>query len=90
MIFNGDRGERDDGEDVILGMPDISEVESNARHVERCALRYKMFSGRLRMHGKRLARIEMLIYGLFVYVVASSPVGASILKSIISGFGVAP
>lgn len=66
FIFNGDRGLSD--AEVALGTPDASEAQSLVHHVDRCALRYKMFTRRLAIQGDDLNLVKNLLYGIIGFL----------------------
>lgn len=69
FIFN--RGE-DPEEEMRLGTPDEAEAKDLTRHVDRCAMRYRLFTKRLRSQGTQISRIEWLLYGVAAYILGFS------------------
>jgi hypothetical protein len=76
FIFN--RSTSDDDE-IRLGVPDLSEAQSLERHVDRCAMRYRMFTKRMIDQGNAIKRIELLAYGIILYFVLTSPIAKDVL-----------
>lgn len=70
FIFNGDGGMS--AEEIALGTPDISEAKSLEHHVDRCALRYKMFTKRLTVQGDDLNLIKNILFGLLGFEVVTN------------------
>jgi hypothetical protein len=66
------RSDKDDDEEAALGTPDQSEADNLNRHVERCALRYRMFTGRLARQGKDISQVKVLMYLLAAFILATS------------------
>lgn len=54
-----------------LGTPDLAEAKDLERHVDRCAMRYRLFTKRLKSQGAQISRIELLIYGVAIYTLAT-------------------
>lgn len=69
LIFNRSSMEEDE---IRLGTPDLSEAQSLERHVDRCAMRYRMFTKRLQDQSGAIKRIELVAYGLAIYALATS------------------
>lgn len=82
-IFVWNRGE-DPEEEMRLGTPDEAEAKDLARHVDRCALRYRLFTKRLRSQGTQISRIEWLLYGVAAYILGFS--GGPVHNFIVSIF----
>lgn len=80
-IFNGRHD--DDDEELMLGIPDSSEAQSIERHVERCAMRYRLFTSKLRSHGDSVKRIEYILYGVAIWLLATSPFAQDMLKRLL-------
>jgi hypothetical protein len=70
-IWNGRSDDRDDGE-VELGVPDQAEAKDLNRHVDRCAMRYRIFTSRLLRQGRAIGRVEFLVYLLIAFTLATS------------------
>jgi hypothetical protein len=70
FIFNG--GEISD-EEVQLSMPDASEAKNLNRHVERCAMRYKLFTKRQASQGQDIIQIKYMMIGLIAIVFLTAP-----------------
>lgn len=66
------QGRRLDDEEADLGMPDASEAQNLERHVDRCAMRYRMFTRRMSLQGKSIRRIELIAYGVAIWLLATS------------------
>lgn len=66
-----------------LGTPDEAEAKDLARHVDRCALRYRLFTKRLRSQGSQISRIELILYAVGIYVMASGGPVHDFLKGFI-------
>lgn len=81
FIFNS--GGSDPEEEMRLGTPDAAEAVDLARHVDRCALRYRLFTKRLRTQGSQISRIELILYGVAIYVMASGGPVHDFLKGLI-------
>lgn len=62
----------DEEDEILLGTPDMSEAQSLERHVDRCAMRYRMFTKRLRNQSGSIKRIEIAAYGVLIWIVATS------------------
>lgn len=69
FIFNGGRVT---DEEVALATPDLSEAKSLSRHVERCALRYKLFTKRQAAQGDELGQIKLILLLVGSYLVLVS------------------
>lgn len=81
FVFNG---ATDDSEaEVQLGTPDDSEAQNLGRHVDRCAMRYRLFTKRLRLQGSQISRIEFILYGVAIYVMASGGPVHDFIKELI-------
>lgn len=70
FIFNGDRGLSE--AEVALGTPDIAEARSLEHHVDRCALRYKMFTKRLAVQGDDLNLIKNMLFVLIGFLLITN------------------
>ncbi len=86
-IVNILNGKHDEDEEIALGMPDSSEAQSLERHVDRCAMRYRLFTSRLKSQGKDVTHIKLILYGIAVWLLATSPFAQDMLKRLM---GVAP
>lgn len=73
----------DEDDDLMLGTPDAAEAASLDRHVERCAMRYRLFTRRLKSHGDAVKRIEYILYGVAVWLGATSPIAQDMLKRLL-------
>lgn len=82
FVFNSG-GDSDSEEEMRLGTPDASEAKDLERHVDRCATRYKLFTKRLRAQGSQISRIELLLYGVGIYVMASGGPVHDFIKELI-------
>lgn len=60
-------------EEVMLGQPDRTEAKSLPHHVERCAMRYRLFTKRQASQGADIAQIKWLTIGLLAAVLITSP-----------------
>lgn len=69
---------------MALGTPDLSEAQSLERHVDRCAMRYRMFSKRLISQGKAVRRVELIVYVLLAWTLLTSEPARNVFKIIIS------
>lgn len=69
FIFNGGTSTGED-EDT-LGVPDVSEAHDLERHVERCALRYRLLRREQKQQNKLLRQGLFLLYALIVYSLVS-------------------
>ena len=71
-IFN--RGASGDGDDqeVALGVPDEAEAKDLVRHVERCAMRFRFFTSKLRNQSADIRQVKFLIYGLCIFILITS------------------
>lgn len=76
-VFAFNEGEGGD-EDMELGEPDESEVKDHARHVARCALRFRLLRRTQRRQGRSISRMEIAIYILIAVSVLSSPAAAKL------------
>jgi len=70
FIFNG-RGPTE--EEIALGTPDLSEAKSLPRHVEKCALRYRIFTRRQAEQGQDIAQIKYMVVALILAIFLTSP-----------------
>jgi hypothetical protein len=68
FIFNS----RVSSDETALGTPDLSEAKSLPHHVERCAMRYRLFTQRLSEQGQAIGRVEMMIIGLILFTTITS------------------
>lgn len=59
-------------EEIALGTPDMSEAKSLKHHVERCAMRYRMFTKRQATQGSDLVQIKYMMLGLIGAIAATS------------------
>lgn len=71
FIFNGSSKAENDQE-TVLGLPDDSEAKDLVRHVDRCSMRYKLLRATQLAQGSSISQIKFLIYGLILFVVATS------------------
>lgn len=60
-------------EEVMLGTPDNTEARSLPHHVERCAMRYRLFTKRQASQGRDIAQTKWLTVGLLGAVLITSP-----------------
>lgn len=74
-IFNWNGGTLSDDSDdeVMLGTPDSTEAQSLPHHVERCAMRYRLFTRRQATQGADIAQIKYMILGLIGIMLITSP-----------------
>lgn len=79
-IFNWNGGLTD--EEVALGTPDQTEAKSLPHHVERCALRYRLFTKRQAQQGQDIAQIKWLTIGLLAAVLITSPQVRAIFEAV--------
>jgi hypothetical protein len=85
--FNrGAGGERGDDEEIALGAPDTAEREDLARHVDRCAMRYRLISLRQRTMNNGLRRVELLVWGIGIIIFLTSGPGSKAV-SLLFGAG---
>lgn len=70
FIFKGDEGLSD--AEIALGTPDASEAKSLVHHVDRCALRYKMFTKRLATQGSDINLIKNLLWVVIGFLLVTS------------------
>lgn len=70
FIFRGNEGLSE--AEIALGTPDITEAKSLEHHVDRCAIRYKMFTKRLAGQGDDINLIKNLLFGLVGWVLITS------------------
>lgn len=77
FIFNG-QGLSDD--EVALGTPDITEARNLEHHVERCAMRYRLFTRRQASQGNDIAQIKYMLLGMLALMVITSPQIRGILE----------
>lgn len=71
FVTNG-RSNGDDDQETALGVPDQAEATDLNRHVERCAMRYRLFTGRLALQSRDIAQVKIILYGLALFIVATS------------------
>jgi len=71
-IFNLGRSNGNDEQEMDLGTPDQAEAQDLNRHVERCAMRYRMFTGKLGRQSKDIAQVKILLYLLGAFILATS------------------
>lgn len=76
-------GNHHDDDDIALGIPDESEATDLNRHVDRCAMRYRMFTSKLKMHGDSVKRIEYILYGVAIWLLATSPFAQDMLRRLL-------
>lgn len=69
-------------EEVMLGTPDQTEARSLPHHVERCAMRYRLFTKRQASQGQDIAQIKWLTIGLLAAVLITSPQVRAIVEFI--------
>lgn len=81
FIFN--RPNPDDDE-LLLGAPDLSEGLDLKRHSERCAMRYRMFSKRLFAQSGAIRRVEVILYGLAIYLLLTSKMSHDALQFLLT------
>jgi hypothetical protein len=79
FVFNDGAGDSD--EDITLGTPDASEEKDLTRHVERCALRYRMFRGAQRRQAVAIGRVQIMLYVVLVLLVLSNPLVDKVFAS---------
>lgn len=70
VIFNG-RGPTE--EEIALGTPDLSEAKSLPRHVEKCALRYRIFTRRQAEQSQDITQVKYMMVVLSFLVLITSP-----------------
>ena len=85
-IFVFNRSNRSDDDEILLGTPDMAEAQSLERHVERCAMRYRLFSRRLIEQGKSVTQIKVLVYILLAVVLLSSKPAMEVFKTVLALF----
>lgn len=72
FVFNDGAGDSD--EDIALGTPDTSEEKDLAHHVERCALRYRMFRGAQKRQTIAINRVQLMLWIVLAVLAVSNPV----------------
>lgn len=82
FVFNSSKEAESD--EILLGTPDISEAQSLERHVDRCAMRYRMFSRRLIQQGRSLSRVEIILYALIGWTLLTSSAARSALEFVLA------
>ena len=60
-------------EEIQLGTPDSTEARSLPHHVERCAMRYRLFTKRQAAQGQDLVQIKYMVLGLIGVMLITSP-----------------
>ena len=68
FIFNS----RVSDDETALGTPDLSEAQNLPHHVERCAMRYRLFTQRLSDQGQAIGRVELMIMALIAFTTLTS------------------
>lgn len=67
-------------EEITLGTPDESEARDLTRHVEKCALRYRIFTRRQAAQGQDISQIKYMILALIAVIVITSPQVRTLLE----------
>lgn len=80
FIFNRSSLEE---EEMSLGTPDLSEAQSLERHVDRCAMRYRLFTKRISSLSGSVKRLEIIGYGILVFLFVTSPVARDVVEFIL-------
>lgn len=77
------RDDEIEDEVIRLSQPDLSEAESLPHHVDKCASRFRLLILRGSKHSRQLGITNLLLGGLILWTVLTSPHFASMMGAVL-------